>query len=125
MAILAKNLNQITLDKKRNRIYIIGKLRNKVRRMIELTDIIGIEEKKDTKVHIRKGKGGIIEGAVAGLYSGGGIIQGGLHRRGAEVIRGASYLTVRYFHKGRKESFRLDNIRQPELYEEIREMLGK
>lgn len=118
MAILSKESNGITIDE--NRIYIKGKFYNSNEKIIDMKDLIRVEESKDSKVHIRKGKGSVMEGAIAGLMSGSGIIHGIRCRRGAEVIKGAKYLTVGYLYHGKEKSFCLDNIQQPEIYEEIK-----
>lgn len=123
MTMMLQKSNSITVDKEENKIYIRGKFCNKSVRIVDFADIISVEERIDSKVHIRKGKGGVLEGGLAGLKSGAGIIQGVRHRCGAEVIRGAKYLTVRYRYKGREKSFCLDNIQQAAEYEKIYSLL--
>lgn len=123
MTVLGKRKDRVIVDKEQNRIYVPGRFWNKRRKVIDLADIIDVKQKNDTKVHIRKGKGSIWEGAAAGFRSGAGIIRGGWRRRGAEVIKGANYLTVTYLYQGKIRCFELDNILQPELYKEIDSML--
>ena len=121
MAVLIKDTNDITIDK--NKIYIKEKFHNRNGKIIDINDVINVEEREDSKVHIRKGKGSVLEGAIAGLKSGSGIIHGIRCRRGAEVIKGAKYLTVRYLYHEKEESFCFDNIQQPDKYEKIKQFL--
>lgn len=123
MAVLITELNNITIDK--DKIYIIEKFYIRNIKVIDASDIISVEERSDSKVHIRKGKGGIVEGMIAGLKSGAGIIQGAWYRRGAEVINGARYLTIRYLYQGIEKVFLLNDIQQPEKYEEIKKYFQK
>lgn len=121
MTELIKELNDITIDK--NKIYITGKFHNRNPRVVNDTDIISVKETSDSKVHIRKGKGSVTEGMIAGLKSGAGVIQGALYRRGAEVIKGAKYLTIRYLYQGKVKNFLLNDIQQPEKYEEVKRFI--
>lgn len=115
--------DMISFDLDNRKIHIKDTFRKKNYKMIEFSDVISLEERRDSKTHIKRGNGSAMAGGIAGavLNGGAGAIAGMKLGKGISFYHGLARMKMIYRYQGVEKAYYMDSSLHPEEYAVFRQ----
>lgn len=118
--------DMISFDLENRKIHIKDTFRKKNYKMIDFSDVISLEERRDSKTHIKRGNGSALAGGIVGaaLNGGAGAIAGMKLGKGISFYHGLARMKMIYRYQGKEKIYLTDSSSNKE-YDVFRQCCEK